>query len=145
MGFRAVGKAALEGGVFGGGGGVGAEVVAEGEQIGVVSRGEFEHVEVVGSAAIGATDDEVVAAGDAALAAEFPAEALERGDGGAGLVPVVDADEDVDDGLGGETGDGGAADVVDGLNVRGDGAEDLSSGGFECVGPGGVVGDDGRG
>ena len=142
MGFRAGGKAAFEGGVFGRGGGVGAEVVAEGEHVGVVGGGEFEHVEVVGSAAIGDADDEVVAAGNAALAAEFPADTLERGDGGAGFVPVVNADEDVDDGFGGEIGDRGASDVVDGLNVVGDGVEDLGLGGLEGVGPGGVVGDD---
>ncbi len=145
MGLRAGGKAEFEGGVFGCGGGVGAEMVAEGEHVSVVGGGGFEHVEVVGAAAIGDADDEVVAAGDAALAAEFPAEALEGGDGDAGLVPVVDADEDVDDGFGGEANDGGAADVVDGLDVGGDGAVDLGFSGFEGVGPDGVVGEDGRG
>lgn len=145
MGFGTGGEAALEGGVFGGGGGVGAEVVAESEHVGVVGGSGFEHVEVVGAAAIGDACDEVVTAGDAALAAEFPADAFERGDGGAGFFPVVDADEDVDDGLGAEARDRGAANVVDGFNVRGNGAEDLGLGGFEGVGPGGVVGDDGRG
>lgn len=145
VGFGAGGEAAFEGGVFGGGGGVGAEVVTEGEHVGVVSGGEFEHVEVVGAAAVGDADDEVVAAGDTALAAEFPADALERGDGDAGFFPVVDADEDVDDGFGGEAGDGGAADVVDGLDVGGDGVEDSGAGVGEEPWPGGVVGDDSRG
>ena len=97
---------------------------------------------MVGAAAVGQADDEVVAAGDAALAAKLPADALEGGDGDAGFVPVVDADEDVDDGLGGEAGDGGAADVVDGLDVGGDGLEDLGFGLGEEVGPGGVVVDE---
>ena len=110
---------------------MGAEVVPEVEHVGVGGGGEFEHVEVVGAAAVGEAYDEVVAAGDAAWAAELPADALEGSDGDAGFVPVVDADEDVDDGLGGEAGDGGAADVVDGLDVGGNGLEDSGLGGFE--------------
>ena len=121
---------------------MGAEVVAEGEHVGVVGGGEFKHVEVVGSAAIGDADDEVVAAEHAALAAEFPADALEWGDGGAGFFPVVDADEDVDDGFGGETDDGCAADVVDGLNVGGDSVEDSGTRVGEKLWPDGIVGDD---
>ena len=142
MRFGAGGEAEFEGGVFGCGGGVGAEMVAEGEHVDVVGGREFEHVEVVGAAAIGEAYDEVVAAGDAALAAEFPADSFEWSDCGAGFFPVVDADEDVNDGLGGETSDRGAADVVDGLDMGANGFEDLGFGCFEGPAPGGVVVDD---
>ena len=53
-------------------------------------------------------------------------ERLRGGNGDAGFVPVVDADEDVNDGFGGEADDRGAADVVDGFDVGGDGLEDLA-------------------
>ena len=72
----------------------------------------------------------------------IPSRCVGAGDGDAGFGPVVDADEDVDDWLGGEAGDGGAADVVDGLDVGGNGLEDLGFGLGEEVGPGGVVGGD---
>ena len=101
-------------------------------------------MEVVGAAAIGEAYDEVVAAGDAALAAEFPADSFEWSNGGAGFFPVVDADEDVDDGFGGEADDRGAADVFDGLDLGADGFEDSGFGCFECPWPSGVVVDDDR-
>lgn len=83
--------------------------------------------------------DEVVAAGDAVLAAILIAERLHGRDADASLFEVKDAELKVEDGFGGESGNGGAADVFDGGEVRAEGGFDAGTFVLEFAGPGEVI------
>ena len=83
--------------------------------------------------------DEVAAAGDAVLTAILVAQGLQGRDADASLFEVENTKLEVEDGFGGQAGDGGAADVFDGGEVRAEGGFDAGTLVLEFAGPGEVM------
>src|SRR5690606_41748232 len=140
------GQLALGARVARGGRRLGAEVVAEEEVVGREAAARLHHVEVVVVRPLG----EVVAAGDAVLAAVRVAEALERRDRRRRQRDRPGGDEDVDARLGGEPGHGRGADVLDPRHVAAgrqpaEGGDEPGALDGAAPGPGGVGGGDTHG
>src|ERR1700683_1605300 len=104
--------------VAAGGGGGGAQVVAQGEVAVVVSGRQAEHVQVMGALAVADLAQEQVAGVEGGLGAVLVAKLFDLVTVAVELVQVIEAGGDVDGGLGRETGDGGAADVLDHQGCR---------------------------